>query len=110
MALSDAPFCVVPPYIWSERDKLRAGSKTVCNEEFALGSQAIDLQGRLLLLVSFLAEARKVHVSFALKEKAYLLPFSFCEKKRGTKEKLQAISICPQKSHIIFTRGGKHRF
>ena len=65
----DAPFCVVPPYIWSERDKLRAGSKTVCNEWFALGSQAIDLQGRLLLLVSFLAEARKVRASFAEKEK-----------------------------------------
>ena len=68
----DAPFCVVPPYIWSERDKLRAGSKTVCNEEFALGSQAIDLQGRLLLLVSFLAEARKVHASFAAKEKVHI--------------------------------------
>ena len=45
----DAPFCVVPPYIRSERDKLCAGSKTVCNEEFAL--TAVKRHACLLLLV-----------------------------------------------------------
>ena len=51
----DAPFCVVPPYIWSERDKLRAGSKTVCNEELALTAA--------FFLVSFSAAlAEKVHI------------------------------------------------
>ena len=53
---------------------------------------------------SYLAEARKVHVSFAAKEKVYLSPFSFCEKKRGTKEKLQVSALSQSAPLVLLSR------
>ena len=43
------------------RDKLRAGSKRRYIFGLLTAHKAVDLQGRALLLVSFLARARKVH-------------------------------------------------